>query len=102
MTRRTGEPWPSLNAAKAPFDGKFTEAIRAAGFEPPKPGPRRRAAVVREVDVDRLEMHPDARVALAAARAEARAIQERLIVRDRQLAQARDRGDRLAGELDVK
>jgi len=97
----TAEPWPSLNAAKAPFDGKFTEAIRAAGFEPPKPGPRRRADVVRQVDVERLEMHPDARVALEAARAEARAAQERIATRDRQLAKVREHAERLAGELEV-
>src|SRR4051794_1728090 len=33
--------WPSTNAAKRPFDGSFDAAIRAAGLEPHKPGPRR-------------------------------------------------------------
>ena len=33
--------WPSTNAAKRPFDGSFDAAVRAAGLEPHKPGPRR-------------------------------------------------------------
>jgi hypothetical protein len=36
--------WPSTNAAKRPFGGSFDAAVRAAGLEPHKPGPRRRAA----------------------------------------------------------
>jgi hypothetical protein len=36
--------WPSTNAAKRPFDGSFDAAVRAAGLEPHKPGPRRRSA----------------------------------------------------------
>jgi hypothetical protein len=36
--------WPSTNAAKRPFDGSFDAAVRAAGLEPHRPGPRRRAA----------------------------------------------------------
>jgi hypothetical protein len=38
--------WPSTNAAKRPFGGSFDAAVRAAGLEPHKPGPRRRAAGV--------------------------------------------------------
>src|SRR3954462_1907888 len=34
--------WPSTNAAKRPFGGSFVAAVRAAGLEPHKPGPRRR------------------------------------------------------------
>src|ERR1700755_2632778 len=34
--------WPSTNAAKRPFDGSFDAAVRAAGLDPHKPGPRRR------------------------------------------------------------
>jgi hypothetical protein len=33
--------WPSTNAAKRPFDGSFDAAIRAAGLEPRRPGPKR-------------------------------------------------------------
>ena len=36
--------WPSTNAAKRPFGGSFVAAVRAAGLEPHRPGPRRRAA----------------------------------------------------------
>src|ERR687896_1703780 len=36
--------WPSTNAAKRPFGGSFDAALRAAGLEPRRPGPRRRAA----------------------------------------------------------
>src|SRR5919202_5721775 len=35
--------WPSTNAVKRPFGGSFDAAVRAAGFQPHKPGPRRRA-----------------------------------------------------------
>jgi hypothetical protein len=41
--------WPSTNAAKRPFDGSFDAAVRAAGFEPRKPGPRPRGETSREV-----------------------------------------------------
>ena len=37
--RADGSPWPALNSAKRPFGGSLNEAIRAAGFEPAKPGP---------------------------------------------------------------
>jgi flagellar biosynthesis/type III secretory pathway protein FliH len=36
--------WPSTNAAKRPFGGSFDAAVRAAGLEPHRPGPRRREA----------------------------------------------------------
>src|SRR3954465_13368210 len=32
--------WPSTNAARRPFGGSFDAAVRAAGLEPQKPGPR--------------------------------------------------------------
>src|SRR5918998_1154445 len=35
--------WPSTNAAKRQFDGSFDAALLAAGLEPRRPGPRRRA-----------------------------------------------------------
>src|SRR5919107_3247492 len=43
--------WPSTNAAKRPFGGSFDAAVRAAGLEPHRPGPRRRAAGVARPDV---------------------------------------------------
>jgi hypothetical protein len=39
--------WPSTNAAKRPFGGSFDAAIRAAGLEPRRPGPRRAAGAAR-------------------------------------------------------
>src|SRR3954470_8063173 len=36
--------WPSTNAAKRPFGGSFDGAVRAAGLEPHRSGPRRRPA----------------------------------------------------------
>ncbi|CAA9522379.1 MAG: hypothetical protein AVDCRST_MAG13-3457, partial [uncultured Solirubrobacteraceae bacterium] len=39
----TGEPWPSTTAAKRRFGGSWDAAIRAAGLEPARSGPRRRA-----------------------------------------------------------
>ena len=44
--------WPSTNAAKRPFDGSFDAAIRAAGLEPHRPGPRRAAGEARPRDDD--------------------------------------------------
>ncbi len=35
--------WPSTNAVKRAFDGSFDAAVRAAGLEPARPGPRRKA-----------------------------------------------------------
>jgi hypothetical protein len=39
--------WPSTNAAKRPFGGSFDAAVRAAGLEPHRPGPRRAAGTAR-------------------------------------------------------
>src|ERR671928_1655164 len=36
--------WPSTNAVKRLFGGSFADAVRAAGLEPHRPGPRRRPA----------------------------------------------------------
>src|ERR671939_985719 len=42
--RYRGGVWPSTNAAKRPFGGSFDAAVRAAGLEPHRSGPRRRPA----------------------------------------------------------
>src|SRR6476620_8936133 len=47
--------WPSTNAAKRPFGGSFDAAVRAAGLEPHKPGPRRRPAGVARPSVEQRE-----------------------------------------------
>ena len=44
--------WPSTNAAKRPFDGSFDAAVRAAGLEPHRSGPRRRPAGAARPDVE--------------------------------------------------
>src|SRR5690349_24875020 len=49
--------WPSTNAAKRPFGGSFDAAVRAAGLEPHRPGPRRRAAGPSRPDVAPREPH---------------------------------------------
>ncbi|MFN8204462.1 MAG: hypothetical protein U0S48_18040 [Solirubrobacteraceae bacterium] len=96
----TGEPFLALNTVKEPFGGSLVAAIRAAGFEPARRGPRRRAEVRgREIDPGRLGLHPDVRVALDAARAEARDARAKLAVRDRQLAEARVRAARATAAL---
>src|ERR671932_2833900 len=43
--------WPSTNAAKRPFGGSFDAAVRAAGLEPHRSGPRRRPAGAARPDV---------------------------------------------------
>src|SRR6187200_1319240 len=43
--------WPSTNAVKRPFGGSFDAAVRAAGFEPRKPGPRRRSPLAARPDM---------------------------------------------------
>lgn len=83
----TGAPWPSLNAAKKPFGGSLNAALLAAGFEPNRSGPPKRSAVVLEAAV---QMHPEARVAVEAAQAEVRRLEELVATRDRQLARARE------------
>jgi hypothetical protein len=65
-----GSAYPSANAARRCFDGSLERAIRAAGFEPAKRGPRRRTEVdLSERATARLEH--DARVAVDAALARA-------------------------------
>ena len=44
--------WPSTNAAKRPFGGSFDAAIIAAGLEPRRPGPKRRAAGAATPDIE--------------------------------------------------
>jgi hypothetical protein len=44
--------WPSTNAAKRPFGGSFDAAVRAAGLEPHRSGPRRRPAGLARPDFE--------------------------------------------------
>src|SRR3954452_2887826 len=51
--------WPSTNAAKRPFDGSFDAAVRAAGREPHRSGPRRLpAGAARPAVEQRVPMAP--------------------------------------------
>src|SRR3954451_3396328 len=47
--------WPSTNAAKRPFAGSSDAAVRAAGLEPHRSGPRRRPAGVARPAMEQRE-----------------------------------------------
>lgn len=92
--------WPSTNAAKRPFDGSFDAAVRAAGLEPHRPGPRRRlpgearpaveqrGAVLPRALADEL-LAADERARLAEAHAAA--VERRLTVAERRAERAEDK-----------
>jgi hypothetical protein len=98
--------WPSTNAVKRAFGGSFDAAVRAAGLEPARPGPRRAAGAARPAVPQRAPLPPRAAVAGAAeaggvepavvalADAEARAS-----LLERRLAAAEDRAERAEGRL---
>jgi len=83
--REDGSAWPALNSAKRPFGGSLNAAIRAAGFEPAKPGPTRRADVDPE-QADRAMISPEGRAMLNAALAQAREAEKRVAVLEARLA----------------
>src|SRR3954471_22764207 len=72
--------WPSTNAAKRPFDGSFDAAVRAAGLEPHRSGPRRRPAGAARPDMtQRAPLAPRSfDEALLAADERERALERRL------------------------
>src|SRR3954451_5607443 len=87
-----GSAYPSANAARRCFGGSLEAAIRAAGFEPAKRGPRRRPEVdLSEGALARLEH--DARVAIDAALARAAAAEQRAGRLEVQLERARVRAE---------
>lgn len=86
--RADGSPWPALNSAKRPFGGSLNAAIRAAGFEPAKPGPKRRTDVDLE-QADRAQMSPEGRAMLAAALAQAREAERRVAQLEARLKRAK-------------
>lgn len=51
--------WPSTNAVKRHFGGSFDAAVRAAGLEPAKPGPRRAAGAARPAMSERERPIPE-------------------------------------------
>jgi hypothetical protein len=94
--------WPSTNAAKRPFGGSFDAAIRAAGLEPRRPGPRRGAGEAKPV-VQQREAPPRGD-ALERAEARAAALERKLLVAEGRAERADTRrrarraGDRRARE----
>src|SRR5215207_4055402 len=97
--RADGSPWPALNSAKRPFGGSLTAAIEAAGFEPAKPGPKRRSDVDPE-QAHRADMSPEGRAMLAAALAQAREAERRIATLEAKLDRAGERALRLTAERD--
>jgi hypothetical protein len=95
----TGEPWPSLNAAKRPFGGSLNAAVRAAGLEPARPGPKRRGTLGPE-RLGAAEMPPEVRAELGGVLAAAEADRRRVGVLERRLERAQERASRLERELD--
>src|SRR3954449_10506636 len=57
VERYYDDHWPSTNAVKRAFGGSFDAAVRAAGLEPAKPGPRRAARAARP-DVEQRAPQP--------------------------------------------
>src|ERR1700761_1869173 len=82
--------WPSTNAAKRPFGGSFDAAVRAAGLEPHRSGPRRRPAGSVRPDVEqRAPMAPrSVDEALVEASERARDADRRIAALERHLAAA--------------
>src|SRR3954453_17301059 len=87
--------WPSTNAAKRPFDGSFDAAVRAAGLEPHRPGPRRRLpGEARPAVGQRGPSRPRALAdELAATEERARLAEARAAALERRLAVAARRAD---------
>src|SRR5688500_11396748 len=92
--------WPSTNAVKRPFGGSFDAAVRAAGLEPHRPGPRRRLpgeaapaveqrgpGVPRALADELLAAEERARL----AEAHAAALERRLAVAERRADRAEDK-----------
>jgi hypothetical protein len=88
--------WPSTNAAKRPFGGSFDAAVRAAGLEPHRSGPRRRPAGVARPAVEQREPRGPRSVdeALLDAADRVRAMERRVAELEREVAVAERRAER--------
>src|SRR5688572_11296118 len=88
--------WPSTNAAKRPFGGSFDAAVRAAGLEPHRPGPRRRAAWEARPDFPQREQRAPrgADDELADAYGRVREAETRVAALERRLAASERRRER--------
>jgi hypothetical protein len=91
--------WPSTNAAKRPFGGSFDAAVRAAGLEPHRPGPRRRGpGEARPAVEPRAPLRPrkvddelaEAADRVGAAEARAAALERRLRAAERRAERAEE------------
>jgi hypothetical protein len=99
--------WPSTNAAKRPFDGSFDAAVRAAGLEPHRSGPRRRPAGVARPSVQQREPQAPRSVdeALLEASERVRAAERRAAALERAVTAAERRAERaedLLGDARVR
>jgi hypothetical protein len=96
IERYHGGIWPSTNAAKRPFGGSFDAAVRAAGLEPHRSGPRRRPAGVARPAVEQREPQVPRSVddALLDAADRVRVMERRVAELEREVAAAERRADR--------
>jgi len=85
--------WPSTNAAKRQFGGSFDAAVRAAGLEPHRPGPRRAAGVAKPIR-NVAEAERDGATSRVAGEPDIRALSERVAELERAVIVAEDRADR--------
>src|SRR3954447_17495217 len=88
--------WPSTNAAKRPFAGSFDVAVRAAGLEPHRSGPRRRPPGFARPAVEQREPQGPRSVddALLDAADRVRAMERRVSELEREVASAERRAER--------
>ncbi|MDA0165051.1 hypothetical protein OM076_32580 [Solirubrobacter ginsenosidimutans] len=93
--------WPSTNAAKRPFDGSFDAAVRAAGLEPHRSGPRRRPAGVARPAMEQREPQAPRSVdeALLESSERIRTMERRIASLEREVAAAERRADRAEDQL---
>jgi hypothetical protein len=92
--------WPSTNAAKRPFGGSFDAAVRAAGLEPHRPGPRRRSAgSVRPAIRNVAEGERDEGAARLAGETQIRVLLDRVAELERALVVAEDRAERAEARI---
>lgn len=97
---RAGD-WPSVNAAKAPFDGSFDTAVRAAGLVPHRPGPRRRAPFEASPDLPQRGPLPPVQVEdeLRAAAERVKGAEERVAFERKRTERAVARAEKAEGRI---
>ncbi len=82
--------WPSTNAVKRAFGGSFDAAVKAAGFEPARPGPRRAAGAARPAVAQRAPQAAQPRAAVGSG-VDVRALQQRASAAERRADRAEER-----------